>query len=55
MRVMEVETTNGIRTREIAVQVRDRKLYTTNRQNDSEGINQLSIAHEQIRNDKTLF
>ena len=26
----------GIRRREIAVQVRDRNLYTTNRQNDSE-------------------
>ena len=26
----------GIQTREIAVQVRDRNLHTTNRQNDSE-------------------
>ena len=44
---MKVETTNltslllylavvRIRTREIAVQVRDRNLHTTNRQNDSE-------------------
>ena len=44
---MKVETTNltslplclavvGIRTREIAVQVRDRNLHTINRQNDSE-------------------
>ena len=43
---MKVETTNltslplcltviGIRTREIAVQVRDRNLYTTNRQNEN--------------------
>ena len=28
----------GIRRREIAVQVRDRNLYTTNRQNDSEAL-----------------
>ena len=32
---MKVETT--IQTREIAVQVRDRNLHTTNRQNDNEG------------------
>ena len=47
---MKVETTNltslplclaviGIRTLEIAVQVRDRNLHTTNRQNDSEARN----------------
>ena len=36
----------GIRTHEITVQVRDRNLHTTN---------QLSIAHEQMRNEKTLF
>ena len=47
IRVMKVETTNltsqplclevvGIRTREIAVQVRDQNLHTTNRQKDSE-------------------
>ena len=47
---MKVETINlytslplclavvGIRAREIAVQVRDRNLYTTNRQNDSEAL-----------------
>ena len=32
---MKVETT--IQTREIVVQVRDRNLRTTNRQNDNEG------------------
>ena len=47
IKVMKVETTNltslplclaviEIRTREITVQVRDRNLHTTNRQNDSE-------------------
>ena len=51
-RVMKVETTNltslplclavvGIRTREIADQVRDRNLHTTNRQNGSETIRSL--------------
>ena len=68
IKVTKVETTNltslplclavlGIRTREIAVQVRDRNLHTTNQQNDSEPQRwslDVKRAHEQMRNNKTL-